>query len=167
LYQKHIPPGSRDLVQCQQHQLPGINCTRGIAMPRRLIALVALLLIGSLGVGLRIALLAQPPATIEDAVAATLDRTGAPTAGLRIEEARCVPARETCLSYIADVVLPDEHDVGRLACVGPWRGCTLTLAEFGLRGAPVPDVGLPNPWVARLDALVQQAVRWARGLIAA
>jgi hypothetical protein len=41
----------------------------------------------------------------------------------------------------------------------------LTLAEFGLRAAPVPDVSLPNPWVARLDALVQQAVRWARGLV--
>jgi hypothetical protein len=137
----------------------------GIAMARRLLALVALLLIGSLGVGLRIALLAQPPATIEEAVAATLDRTGAPTAGVRVAEAHCVPARETCLSYIADVVLPGERAVGRLACVGPWRGCTLTMAEFGLRAAPVPDVGLPNPWVARIDVLVQQAVRWARGLV--
>jgi hypothetical protein len=30
----------------------------------------------------------------------------ASASGLRVAEAHCVPARETCLHYIADVILP-------------------------------------------------------------
>ncbi len=134
-------------------------------MRRRLMALLMLLLMGSLGVGVRGALLTLPPTTIEQAVAATLMRAGAPTDDVRVENAHCVPARETCLSYIADVVLPGEYATGRLACVGPWHACTLTMAEFGLRATPVPDVGQPNPWVARINEIVQQSLNWARALV--
>jgi len=96
---------------------------------------------------------------------ATLMRAGAPTDDVRVENAHCVPARETCLSYIADVVLPGEYATGRLACVGPWHACTLTMAEFGLRATPVPAVGQPNPWVARINEIVQQSLNWARALV--
>jgi hypothetical protein len=134
-------------------------------MRYRLLALLVLLLIGSLGVGLRRTLLALPPTTIEKAVATTLIRVGAPTEDVRVEHAGCVPAQETCLSYIADVVLRGEHETGRLACVGPWHDCTLTMAEFGLRAAPVPDVGQPNPWVARIGELFHQVIVWVQGWV--
>lgn len=41
------------------------------------------------------------------------------------------------------MALPSEHDIGRLLCAGPWRDCTLTMA--------------------RIEALVRQALGWVRG----
>lgn len=111
---------------------------------------------------MRGAVLALPPTTIEEAVTITLPRVGAPTEGVQIEDAHCVPAHETCLSYIADVVLPGEQTPGRLACVAPWRSCTLTMAAFGLRAAQVPNVEQPSPWIARINEIFQQTINWVR-----
>jgi hypothetical protein len=80
------------------------------------------------------------PATLDAAVALALRREGVSFFDVRVEEARCVPAWETCLSYIADVVVLGERPArGRLACVAPVRGCELWIPELELRGAPVPD----------------------------
>lgn len=132
---------------------------------RRLLLVLSLLLIGGLGVLGSRALATLPPATIEEAVAITMRETGAPTAVVRIAEAGCVPARETCLHYIADVRIDGEHEAGRLACAAPWHDCTLTMAEFGLRAAPVRDVAVPHPWTLVLDDLVSQTRAWVRELL--
>lgn len=134
-------------------------------MRRSLFLVLSLLLIGGLGVLGSRALATLPPTTIEEAVAITLREAGAPTAVARIAEAGCVPARETCLSYIADVRIDGERKVGRLACATAWRSCTLTMAEFGLRAAPVPDVAIPHPWTLVLNDLVSQTRTWVRELL--
>ncbi len=134
-------------------------------MRRWFFTLMALLLLSGFGVGMRTTWDSLPPTTIEAAVAVTLNQANAPTNGIAIENAHCVPARETCLSYIADVTLQNEHIRGRLACVGAWHDCTLTMAEYGLRAAPVPDVGRPHPWIEQMTALVQQAMGWVRAVL--
>lgn len=128
-------------------------------MRRWLIGLIGLLLAGGLGGATYRALLALPPATIEDAVAATLRQAGAPARGVCIENAQCVPTYETCLSFIADVTLEGEHGTGGLACAEAWRGCTLSMAEFGLRAAPVPDVRPPPPWITEIAEQLAQLSR--------
>ncbi len=134
-------------------------------MRRWFFTLMALLLLSGFGVGMRTSLDALPPTTIEAAVAITLNRAKAPTNGIRIEDAHCVPARETCLSYIADVTLQNEQVRGRLACVGAWHDCTLTMAEYDLHVAPVPDVGTPHPWIEQIAAVLQQAMGWVRAVV--
>lgn len=136
-------------------------------MRRWFMGFMALLLTGGFGGAARYAVLALPPATIEAAVAATLSQAGAPTRGVRVANARCVPAYETCLSFIADVALEGERQSGRLACVEPWRDCTLTMAQFGLRAAPVPDVRPPPPWRVNLDEQLLRLSRWLSQIAAA
>ncbi|GEM_PF-2986794 len=132
-------------------------------MPRRwLLVLALLILIGGTGLAAHQALLAIPPTTIEDAVAIPLRNRGAPTEHIQITNAHCVPSRDTCLSYIADVVIAHERNPGRLACAAPWHACTLTMAEFGMRAAAVPDVSDPHPWITTAEAIIQSTITWVQ-----
>jgi hypothetical protein len=126
---------------------------------------IALLFVAGLGTLVAQAVLAIPPATIEEAVRMTLQQNGANVAKVTIMNAQCVPSRDTCLSYIADVVIGTERESGRLACRTPWQACTLTMAEFGLRAAIVPDVGERNPLVTELQTALQEGANWIRRLV--
>lgn len=134
-------------------------------MRRWLLAFLALLLAGGTGVATQTTLLALPPITIEEAVAATLLRAGAPTAGLRIENVACIPDHSVCMRYIADVRLADEHVIGRLSCEAAWRDCALTMAEYGLRAVSVPELGRPHPLTMTLRNMAQRAFNWALALV--
>jgi hypothetical protein len=129
-------------------------------MSRWVGALVLLIVLSGLGFGIHQAFVSQPPATIEQAVAITLHQAEAPSIGVQIRNAGCVPAPETCLSYIADVHVGGEEPTGRLACREAWHDCTLTMQEFGLRAAPVPDVLPPHPWMRTIQNLVDQMTAW-------
>jgi len=131
-------------------------------MLRRWLLVLVLLLTGGMAIAGQQALLMMPPTTIEDAVAVSLRRQGAPTTHIQIADAHCVPSRDTCLSYIADVVIADERNPGRLACAKPWRACTLTMAEFGLRAAAVPDVSDQHPWITTAEAIIQSTITWVQ-----
>ncbi|HWQ16167.1 MAG TPA: hypothetical protein VNL77_25425 [Roseiflexaceae bacterium] len=106
--------------------------------------------------------LAPGPATLDAAVALAPRDRGVPYREVRVEEARCVPAWETCLRYIADVeVLGERPARGRLACARPVRGCELWLPELGLHGAPVPDPAPPGrpAWLEGIFRAAKGAMR--------
>jgi hypothetical protein len=125
---------------------------------------VVLIMLSSLGFGIQQAFVSQPPATIEQAIVITLHQAGAPSLAIQIRNAGCIPAPETCLSVIADVQVGGEGPVGRLACQEAWRDCTLTMQEFGLQAAPVPDVIPSHPWMGTIQHLVGQLTNWWKGM---
>jgi hypothetical protein len=117
-----------------------------------------------LGGGLALGLTSLPPTTIEAAVEMTLARAGAVTRGVRVTNAQCVPAQETCLSYIADVEVIGQDAVGRLSCTAAWEGCTLWMAELGVHRMPVPLVVPPHPWLRQLATQAHRLDAWLRGV---
>jgi hypothetical protein len=126
--------------------------------------LATTLILGTIGISVVLGGRALPLMTVEAAMATTLRNAGAPSIGVRVTNAQCVPVQETCLRYIADVEVTGKDAVGRLSCTAAWEGCTLWMAELGVHRRPVPRVVPPHPWLGQLEAQAHRLDVWLRGV---
>jgi hypothetical protein len=104
----------------------------------------------------------QSPDTIEQAAAETFAGHGITEPNVRVQQAACMPSRDTCLRVVADVVVSGKSEIGRLACKRYWTGCTLTMAGYGLHLAPVPDVASPTALAMQLRTVFKRALKSAQ-----
>ena len=104
----------------------------------------------------------RAPETIEQAVAQTLAGYGVTAPEVHVQQAACMPSHDTCLRVVADIAVQGSDETGRLACERYWTGCRLTMAGYGVRLAPVPDVASPTALAMQLRTAFNHALKWVQ-----
>jgi hypothetical protein len=83
------------------------------------------------------------PGSYRVAIEATLARHGVEHQGVRVVDG-CAPSYQFCRYYHGQVTVRSGKPLqGEITCRWRWTGCTLTIAELGLHGEPLPDITTP------------------------
>ncbi len=130
---------------------------------QRWLLVIGGLLFGAIFWGLVALPAAIAPDTQEAAIAKVLVQADIPYQALSLENGHCIPTREYCRSYIADVVIRGPALVrGRMSCQAPGAGCTLWIVEYGMRGTVLSDVRPYPAWLIAIQNQAERAGHWLR-----